>query len=99
MNEDKYYETNLNIYLSKIKLLGIQERLIVKKGTELPHVEKTTKYKTLPNKNFGNVTFEVYANKVAILLWGTPNHLILIQNKEVAESYRKQFELLWKQAK
>jgi len=41
----------------------------------------------------------VYGNKVAIFLWGNPNHLILIESKEAANSYRKQFELLWKLAK
>ncbi|MBS3079956.1 helix-turn-helix domain-containing protein [Candidatus Pacearchaeota archaeon] len=99
IKEDKYYQVNLLIYLEKIKRLGIKERIIVKKGTELEHVEKTTKYKHLPDRYFGNVTFQVYGNKTAILLWGNLHHLILIENKEVADAYRKQFELLWKIAK
>ena len=99
IREDVHYQTSLNIYLEKVKRLGIRERIIVKKGTELSHIEKTTVYRNLPEESFGNVTFQVYADKVAIVLWGIPNHLILIHNREVAESYKKQFEVLWKSAK
>ncbi len=41
----------------------------------------------------------VYGNKVAILVWDEPYHAILIRSKQVADSYRNFFNLLWKEAK
>jgi hypothetical protein len=34
-----------------------------------------------------------------LIMWGTPDYLIIIRSEEMADSYRKQFEMLWKGAK
>ena len=99
INLDKYTPIYLDQYLARIVKLKIKERLIGKKGSLILPEAKTTKYKFLPKEIIGNTAFEVYANKVAIFLWGEPSYLILIENKEIANSYRNQFEMLWKQAK
>lgn len=96
---DKHYLTNLIIYFSKLHQLNIKEKVIVKKNAKILKEAKTTIYKFLPQKVIGNTAFEVYGDKVAIFLWGSPNHLILITNKEVANSYRNQFGILWENAK
>ena len=41
----------------------------------------------------------IYGDKVAIILWTEEPFAILINQKEIADSYRNYFELLWKQAK
>ena len=41
----------------------------------------------------------IFEDKVLLNLWGIPPLAILIKGKEVAESYKKYFELLWKTAK
>jgi sugar-specific transcriptional regulator TrmB len=41
----------------------------------------------------------IYGDKVAIILWTEEPFAILIHQKEIADSYRAYFELLWKQAK
>ncbi len=96
---DKHYTTNLTIYFSKLQKLNIKEKVIVKKNAKIIKEAKTTIYRFLPQKVIGNTAFEVYKDKVAIFLWGSPNHLILIENKEVANSYRNQFNILWENAK
>lgn len=93
---DPYYLTHLKIYFSALKKKGIREKVIVKENARTLKEAKTTEYKFLPKEVIGNTAFEVYNNKVAIFLWGIPNYLILIENKEVANSYRKQFNTLWK---
>lgn len=92
---DKYYLTHLKQYFSKLEKLSIKEKVIVNKNANIIKEAKTTTYRFLPKNTIGNTAFEVYGNKVAIFLWGTPNHLILIENKEVANSYRNQFKILW----
>ena len=98
MKLDPHYLTHLKIYFSKLRKKGIKEKVIVGKGGKMIKEAKTTTYRSLPVDCVGNTAFEVYKDKVAIFLWGEPNHLILIKNREVAESYRKQFNLLWKQS-
>lgn len=89
----------LKQYFNILKSKNIKEKVIVKKGVIKLKEAKTTTYKFLPKKYIGNAAFEVYGNKVAIFLWGLPNYLILIENKDIADSYRKQFELIWRIAK
>jgi len=92
---DKYYLTHLKQYFARLQKMKIKERVIVKKKSKILKEAKTTTYRFLSDEIIGNTAFEVYGNKVAIFLWGTPNHLILIDDKEVANSYRNQFEILW----
>ena len=99
MNLDKHYLTHVKQYFNQAYLKHIKERIIIKEKGNVLKEAKTSAYRFLPKKVFGNTAFEVYGNKVAILLWGRPHHLILIESKEVAESYRKQFGLIWKLAK
>lgn len=96
---DKYTPIYLEQYFKRASKLKIFERLIVKESNKSPSKTKITNYKFIPKDKIGDTIFEVYGNKVAILLLGDPNNLIIIKNKNVADSYRKQFELLWKIAK
>jgi hypothetical protein len=48
---------------------------------------------------FSTTPFYVYDNKYAIILWGPPQKVVLIENNEIAECYRKQFLAHWAVAK
>lgn len=82
-------------YFNMIKGKNIKEKAIIAKGGKRlkePNIE----YKELDPKYLGDTTVEIHRSKVYIFIWGTPNYLIVIQSPRVAETYRKQFELLWK---
>jgi sugar-specific transcriptional regulator TrmB len=51
----------------------------------------------LPKEFTSPTTTGVYGNKVSIWLWLEIPRIILIENKGLADSYRKHFELMWKQ--
>ncbi|MBI2549234.1 hypothetical protein HYW21_07840 [Candidatus Woesearchaeota archaeon] len=88
----------LKQYLNTMKSRNIKEKIIVKTGAtkiKNPHLE----YKELDSKYIGKTAQIIYNDKVAIFILGTPYYLIVIENKEVAETYRKQFNLLWNIAK
>jgi sugar-specific transcriptional regulator TrmB len=54
----------------------------------------------LPKKYFTPLAINIYGDKVAIILWSQDNPLaIVIKNKEIAEGYKKHFELMWRIAK
>ncbi len=56
-------------------------------------------YRWMQKEFFPTVPTYVYDNKYAIFLWGPPKKVVLIENADIAESYRLQFEAHWKIAK
>ena len=55
--------------------------------------------KSLPKEFSTPSSTQIYGNKILITIWEPTLVAILINSKEVADSYRKHFELLWKLAK
>jgi len=53
----------------------------------------------LPESYASPVSTNIYADKVAIIVWGDEPVAILIKNKHVAETYKNYFDILWKLAK
>ncbi len=60
---------------------------------------KNTNAKILPREFTSNSSFNIYGDKVSIIMWGSEPFGILIKSKEIADSQRKHFNLLWKIAK
>lgn len=89
----------LKQYFNIIKKKKIREKIIIKPRKKRFLEHKNLQYKELDESYIGNTAQIIYNDKVAIFILGTPFYLIVIQNKEVANTYRKQFELLWKMAK
>jgi len=88
----------LKQYLNIIKEKNIQEKIIIEDGAKIlkePHLE----YKELDPKYFDKTTTVIFCNKVYIFIWGNPYNLVVIENEKVANTYRKQFGLLWEIAK
>lgn len=88
----------LKRYFNMIKTKNIRERIIIKTGGKRIK-EKTLSYKELDEKYIGKTAQIIYGNKVALFVLGTPYYLIVIENKDVADTYRKQFDLLWQIAR
>lgn len=53
----------------------------------------------LPKEFASPTTTLIYGHKVAIFLWTEVPKIILVENEELAKSYKSYFELLWKTAK
>lgn len=60
---------------------------------------KHTEAKILPKEFTSNSSTNIYSDKISIILWGSQPFGILVRSKEIADSQRKHFELLWKLAK
>lgn len=88
----------LEQYLNIIKSKRIRERIIIKKGGK--RIKKSNlQYKEFDSKHIGSVSQIIYGDKVALFIFGDPHYLIILRNKDIAETYKKQFELMWKIAK
>jgi HTH-type transcriptional regulator, sugar sensing transcriptional regulator len=93
------HRTVLEQYERDMVNFGIKERVIIKEGSEGIFKKGNSVYKKIPKKYFNPNPVQIYGDNVQIIVWGNPDHLIIIRSKEVAEAYRKQFELLWKNTK
>jgi sugar-specific transcriptional regulator TrmB len=86
-----------NFHLKRIKL-KIRDRLIFDKNdneradklARMPYTE----VRFLPKSNYSKTAVNIYGNKVAILMWSDPI-AIVIENSEVAKSFRNYFEMIW----
>jgi len=88
----------LKQYFNIIASRNIKERVIMKNEKKVHKIPYVT-HKKLDSQYIGNTEQVIYGDKVAIFILGNPYHLIVINNKEVSNTYRKQFDLLWKTAK
>lgn len=81
-------------YFQKRKNLEYKERLLTKENPDFLYKDMNTTYRYLPEKYFNPTPTVVYSNKVVIIIW-EPMHLIIIKNSNLADSYKKNFEMLW----
>ena len=88
----------LKQYLNLIQTKHIKEKIIIKQGSKKLKYHNL-KYRQLSEDYIGKTAQIIYKNKVAIFILSMPYYLIIIENKEVAETYKKQFNLLWQIAK
>jgi len=58
-----------------------------------------SKIRYLSQKYANPLAINIYKNKVAIILWQKQPIAIVIKQQEIADSYKKYFELMWKIAK
>jgi len=91
------------IYLRKIldyfKENKITERMIIKKYGRVLEYAKTTEYKFIDNGLIGNTAKIIYQDVVIELIYGEPVYAIVMRNKHLSETEKKQFEVFWKLAK
>jgi sugar-specific transcriptional regulator TrmB len=66
-----------------------------KKTIEVPYGEA----KYLPESYASMVSTNIYADKVAIIVWSHEPVAILIKDKSISGAYKKYFDLLWETAK
>ena len=88
----------LKQYFNIIKDKNVKEKIIIARGgkkLDEGHLE----YREIDPKFLDETTVVIYQSKVFIFIWGTPYHLITIESPKVANTYKKQFELMWNIAK
>lgn len=81
----------------KEKAAGIKERLLTSENTEFIFERETANYRYISEEFFNPTPTAVYGNKAVIVVW-EPLTIVMIENSELADSYRKYFEMLWNMA-
>jgi len=97
VDEKKYQELGGDRIVQEIKKRlknNIKTKLLICKGdTNL--IEPKDHYRQVPKEFFSLTPYYVYDDKYAILLWGPPQKIVVIENAEIAECYRQQFLAHW----
>lgn len=84
-------------HISRIKSVGITERILIEEGDK-NFIAPQEWYRWLPKKYFSPHTFQLFGNKLALINWGPPQQIIIIDNKLFADSYRNFFNFSWDNA-
>ncbi|MGB4107867.1 MAG: helix-turn-helix domain-containing protein [Alphaproteobacteria bacterium] len=101
-NFDKWQGDNRQDYLSKMTDLKNQKKysfkILVREGDQ-HQVASYAEYRSMNTENFGTVPFYVYGTKTAIIIFEEEVAVHIIDNKEIADAQRKQFNIAWNAAK
>jgi transcriptional regulator with XRE-family HTH domain len=73
-------------------------KILIREGDDYFAAGKYAEYRWVPQKEFANVPFYVYGDKLAILLFDTEPSVYILKNKKIADAYRAQFNVLWDRA-
>jgi len=86
-------------FIENLKSRGFGQKLLCCEGNSTRLLGEHLEYRYLPKENFSAVPIYVYRNKVALLLWGPPRQVIILENSALAETFHKQFMFMWKRAR
>jgi transcriptional regulator with XRE-family HTH domain len=78
----------------EIKKLGVTERLLFLEG-DTNFMSDINCYRWIPKELFTEIPVTIYGENVAIILWGPPSRMLIIRNKAIADTFRRQFEAIW----
>lgn len=79
----------------------IKTKIIFNKDVEGKHAKiPLSEVRYLPEKYSSPMAINIYGDKIAIILWSKLSPFaIVVKQKEIADGYRKHFEMIWKAAK
>ena len=101
--EEGRFQETLPIYskqfMKRLEEANIKEKVLVKEGQKNIVKSKNSEFRYVSKEFLYPSSSVVYGSKTAIIVWSHPFLTILVENKEVADSYRSYFNLLWKIAK
>lgn len=85
-------------YYEERKKYKIKTRYIFIQGENFP-IAPYSEYRYLPRHYQSFAATAIHGNEVSLWLLTEPSIIILIRSKELAETYRSNFEVLWNTAK
>jgi sugar-specific transcriptional regulator TrmB len=98
--DESIWEKNLPILIQqhfrKEKKARIKARILTSTNAAL--IYQNPNYRYIDEKYFSSTSTIIYGNRVCTIIW-KPLTIIIITNKQHAETQKKHFEILWKTAK
>lgn len=88
----------LDMHLKRLKAAKIHEKILCCTG-DTNFLGPITSYRWVPKENFCDTPTFIYAGKVAMLIWGPPAKVTIINDPQYAESVRNLFRFTWDHAR
>jgi len=87
-----------DIWISRIEKQDVRGKVLCPKE-EFVKIAKNEELRYMPKELTSLISTWIYGDKTAQFIMTTPAYVVLIKNKDVAESNMKIFNYLWKKAK
>lgn len=84
-------------HIERLQEAGLSEKILVSEE-ETNVVAPAHWYRQLPKDQFSNTPFQLYGNRLAMIHWGPPQKIILIEQPDIAKTFRSLFNFAWDQA-
>lgn len=81
----------LKINKINVRHISLKDKVRGNSSTKVRFFPRTTKESPIATN--------IYADKIALILWSDVPEAVIIKNKAAAEAYRSYFEILWKSSK
>lgn len=95
--EPERYEF-LTSHIQRLKKAGITERMLIEEGdTNL--IAPSNWYRWIPKDRFSDTPFQLYGDRIAMIDWGPPQKIVVIDHPSFANTFRNLFNLVWDEAK
>lgn len=76
-----------------------KEKILICEGDNFLYAPSAvTEYRWIDKAIFTQAPYAVYGNSYSIMTWGPPERVIIIKNKTIADSARRQFMAHWENA-
>lgn len=87
------------IFVSRKDTKKLRARILMKESSEGKPQSKFTKVRFVPQEVVSPANVTIYSDKVAVVLWSETPEAIIIDNSDVAKTFKSYFEFMWKSAK
>tara|TARA_Y100000310_G_C20685833_1_gene818910 strand:- start:542 stop:1303 length:762 start_codon:yes stop_codon:yes gene_type:complete len=77
----------------------IKTKMLLREDREKKTKSKHTEYRKLPSDVISPASINIYDGKVAIFMWKETPEAILIEDKDVSQTFKNYFNFIWKNAK
>jgi len=97
VDENRFLESTQDRFaamMGRYEEKGISGRILALQG-DRNFVDPTSEYRWVSPERFEDISYYVYGDKFATLLWEPTPRVILIHNAAMAENYRAQFNRHW----
>ncbi|MDO8481159.1 MAG: helix-turn-helix domain-containing protein [Nanoarchaeota archaeon] len=101
-DERKFLEDDriaLEQHLANLRRMRCKERVLIREGDAHQLKGPQTEYRVMGKESFSPAPIFAYGSTLAFFVFGKPNYAVIVRNKELAQAYKKQFNLLWKFSK
>lgn len=77
----------------------IKTRILIREGRKKEERGQYTEFRQIPSDVISPATINIYGNKVAIFIWDDKPEAVLIENTDVAKTFKNYFNFMWNNAK